>query len=61
MGEGWASVYFENTVASFSYFSQNIGFDIPCKLSHLETLCMKCQSLFSKLHFAKIFPHPAKC
>ena len=26
----------------FSYFSQKTGFDILCKLSPVETLCMKC-------------------
>ena len=31
----------------FSYFSQKTGFDISCKLSQLETICMKCQILFS--------------
>ena len=31
----------------FSYFFLKTGFDIPCKLSPLETLCMKCQNLFS--------------
>ena len=31
----------------FSYFFQKTGFDISCKLSHMETICMKCQSLFS--------------
>ena len=30
------------------YFSQQIGFGISCKLSlERETVCMKCQSLFS--------------
>ena len=29
------------------YFFQKIGFNIPCKLSPKETICMKCQSLFS--------------
>ena len=28
-----------------SYFSQKIGFDISCKLSPMETVCMQCQSL----------------
>ena len=32
----------------FSYFSQKTGFDIPCKLSPLETICMECQILFSR-------------
>ena len=31
----------------FSYFSQETGCDISCKLSPLETTCMKCQLLFS--------------
>ena len=30
----------------FFYFSQKIGFDISCKLSPEETICMMCQSLF---------------
>ena len=24
------------------------GFDVSCKLSQVETICMKCQSLFSE-------------
>ena len=31
----------------FSEFSQYIGVHISCKLSALETICMRCQSLFS--------------
>ena len=31
----------------FSYFSQKTGFDISCKLCRMETICMKCQILFS--------------
>ena len=30
----------------FSYFFQKTCFDISCKLSALETICMKCQNLF---------------
>ena len=30
----------------FSYFSQNTGFDISCKLSSMETNCIKCKSCF---------------
>ena len=30
----------------FSYFSQKTGFDISCKLSQLEMICMKCQIRF---------------
>ena len=48
----------------FSYFSQKTEFDISCKLSPLETICMKCQILFSgknrknvsKYHLLKILP-----
>ena len=29
------------------YFSQKKGFHISCKLSPMETICMKCQNLFS--------------
>ena len=31
----------------FSYSSHKTGFDISCKLYPLETICMKCQNLFS--------------
>ena len=31
----------------FFYFSQKTGFDISCKLSPMETICMKCLILFS--------------
>ena len=30
----------------FSYFSQKTGFDVSCKLSPLETICMGCQICF---------------
>ena len=32
----------------FLYISQKIGFDSSCKLSPKETICMKCQILFSR-------------
>ena len=32
----------------FSYFSQKTRLDISCKLSPMETICMKCQILFSE-------------
>ena len=41
----------------FSYFSQKTGFDLSCKLSSKETICMKCQILFS----AKIIKHRIIC
>ena len=31
----------------FLIFPRKTGFDIACKLSPLETICMKCQNLFS--------------
>ena len=31
----------------FIYFSLKTGFDISCKLSLMETMCMKCQNSFS--------------
>ena len=31
----------------FLIFPSKIGFDISCKLSPQETICMKCQCLFS--------------
>ena len=31
----------------FFFFFQKTGFDISCKLSPVETICMKCQILFS--------------
>ena len=37
----------DNILKYFSYFSQKIGFDISCKLSPVETICIEFQSLFS--------------
>ena len=37
----------EDILKYFPYFSRKIGFDFSCKLSPKETICMKCQSLFS--------------
>ena len=34
---------------------RKIGFDISCKLSPKETICMKCQNLFSGKKIRKIF------
>ena len=31
----------------FSCFSPRTGFDVSCKLSLMEIICMKCQILFS--------------
>ena len=41
-----AFIYF-GLMSSFTYFFQKTGFDISCKLLPLETVCMKCQVLFS--------------
>ena len=53
----------------FFFFFQKIGFDISCKLSPKETICMEFQSLFSwknkknyfKMTSAKIFTQLARC
>ena len=37
----------------FSYFSPKIGFDITCKLSPEETVCIKCQIIFSGINKKK--------
>ena len=37
LNENFSTRHFE----IFSYFSQKIGFDIPCKLSPKETICME--------------------
>ena len=37
----------DKSMIFFYYFSQQTGFDIACKLSPLETICMTCQNLFS--------------
>ena len=36
----------DDKLMTFSYFSQKTGFDLSCKLSPLETICMKGQILF---------------
>ena len=36
----------DDILKCFSYFSQKTGFDISCKLSLIETICMKYQILF---------------
>ena len=38
----------------FSFFPMITGFDISCKLSPLETICMKCQILLSGKNKKKI-------
>ena len=43
----WVKFSADNILKYFSYFSQKTGYDISCKLSPKETICMKCQILFS--------------
>ena len=38
--------HFMQIVSIFLIFSQKTGFDIPCKLSAMETICMVFQILF---------------
>ena len=38
----------DNILKYFSYFSQKTGYDISCRLSPKETICMKCHILFSE-------------
>ena len=37
----------EDILNYFSYFSQETGLDISCKLSPMKTTCVRCQLLFS--------------
>ena len=39
----------------FSHFSQEAGFYISCKLSAMETICVKCQNLFPGKNKKKYF------
>ena len=49
----WLNLYHSRLIQQttnwwyFSWFSQETGFNISCKMSPLETICMKCQILFS--------------
>ena len=45
----------------FSYFSQKTGSDISCKLSPLETICMKCRILFYRKKKRKKIFHNVVC
>ena len=55
----------DNISKYFSYFTQKTGFGISCKLSPLETICMKCQILFpgknKKNVAAENFTQSGKC
>ena len=58
----------DNKLTIFFLFCLEIGFDISWKLSPKETICMKCQSLFSgknkkkyfKISLLKFFPASGK-
>ena len=41
-------------------FTQKIGFHISCKLSPKETICRKCQNLFSGKNKTKFFKMSAE-
>ena len=43
IGVYWVKNSAENVLLLLFYFSQKTGFDISCKLSPNETICMKCQ------------------
>ena len=62
LGKHFSRQHFERL---FSCFSQKIGFDVLCKLSSVETVCMKPQILYSekkkqtkKKHKCKICTKP---
>ena len=43
----WVKISADNILDISLIFCQKIGFDISCKLSPWETICIKCQNLFS--------------
>ena len=43
----WVKFSADDILKYFSYFSQKTGYDISSKLSPKETICLKCQILFS--------------
>ena len=43
----WVKILADDILKYFSYVCQKTDYDIPCKLSPLETICMNCQGLFS--------------
>ena len=51
----------DNKLMTFFLVFQKTGFEISCKLSPLETICMKCQNLFSGKNKNNIsVSHPLK-
>ena len=49
----------DNILIFFLIFPRKIGFDTLCKLSPKETICMKCQFLFSRKHKKNITSLPS--
>ena len=50
-GGGKCKAFAVGDILIFScFYKKKIGFDIPCKL---ETICMECQSLFSRKYKKK--------
>ena len=43
-----------DNILKYSYFYYKVGFDISCKLSPKDTICIKCLSLFSGKNKKKI-------
>ena len=50
LGKTFSRRHFQNK----SYFSKKMRFDVSCKLSPKETVCMKCQTLFSRKNIGKL-------
>ena len=44
----WANLAADKLTIFFLIFSQKIGFGNSCRLSPMETICIKCQSLLSR-------------
>ena len=44
----WVKILADDILKYLSSFSPKIGFDISCKLSTYETICMKCRILLSE-------------
>ena len=57
----WAILADDKFVIFYIISLQKTGFDILCKLSPLETICMKCQILFSGKNKENILGSCAKC
>ena len=51
--------YYRRHFEIFSYFSQKIGFEISCKLSPTEIICIKCLSLLSRENMNTIVNLPS--